>query len=170
MTKLLNRYIIFSVFAFLALQIYLPKVFVLGIPVYFFTLNYIFVLGILGINNKITVRHNIEKSYYIYLLACFISALGGNILHQVFHTETFLLLFKYFIPITVFSSVYYIRNKINLNFIKWLYFSQVLFIIITGAYVLYNHIAEPQSIRFLSGSYTQEYRLIGFYRVRLKRW
>ena len=42
------------------------------------------------------------------------------------------------------------------------FYSQIIFLLSTGCYVLYYHILDTPSIQILSGSYSQEYRLIGF--------
>ena len=94
----------------------------------------------------------------INFLSLFYSATNLN----DFDITSLLVLIKYTSYVGLISLAWYLRDEIKEKTLFLIYNSQVLFFILVGSYVLFNTLVFPQTLIFLSGSYTQEYRLIGF--------
>ena len=147
---------------YLCLQIFFPKISVAQIDLYpLETIELILILFLLT-KSKLAFNTLIEKTYFAYMLINLASVLRASFSIGFFEISTLMILIKYSIYISMFSIARYLKDYVNDHKLNTIYFYHIIFFTVVGAYVLFNHIIYPQSIMYLSGSYTQQYRLIGF--------
>ena len=150
------------VFAFTALQIFTPKISVLGVTTYAFTLPFA-LLCFIHFATRATIPNNqIFISYLALTFYQFTQGLAYSVYHRFFDIESFLLLFKYSLPLFLFMFVQRYYHLFNYKFLNSVYRSQILFCVVVVTYVLFNMFTSPMDLVRLSGEYSQTHRFIGF--------
>lgn len=158
----MNKLIFFITFSFVSLQIFLPKIYLFGVPIYFFTILYASLLFLLIFTNTQLQRHTILISYIYYVSYLALTTLISGMFHNFSVWSIFLYDLKYLLPLLLLPLIDRYHYIFNLHFLELVYRSQVTFCFIVFLYVVWNMVMTPLDITHLSGGYSQTHRFIGY--------
>lgn len=156
-TKLIAKYYIF----FLCLNIFLPKI-DLGFGQFYifdFTNSLLFVFLIC--RGKLFTHSIVISTYALFVFVCGLTFFVGLISFNIFDTTSFLRLIKFSLFILFLIIPYYIYRELTFGDLMKVLKYQLLFVALSGLYVVFHMIFYPKSISDYAWGYDNRYRLIG---------
>ena len=157
MTKLIARYYIL----FLCLNIFLPKIdFGFG-QFYVFDFVNIVLFGLLIARGRIFASSPVITTYTIFMVLGVLTFLVGLINFGFFDTTSFFRLLKFTFFLLFLVIPYYLYREYSFSDLMRVLNFQVLFVVLSGLYVVYHMIFAPMSASDYAWGYDNRYRLIG---------
>ncbi len=158
----MNKLVFIITFAFVSLQIFIPKIYLFGIPIYFFTILFIVLLFLIIASNAKINNHIILNSYIFYMIYLALTTLISGIVHNFPIWNILLYDFKYLLPLLLLPLISRYHYIFNSHFLELVYRSQIVFCGVVFFYVSWNMALTPLNIAELSGGYSQTHRFIGY--------
>jgi hypothetical protein len=143
-----------------ATVIFLPKI---GLSpshgIYFWEIMCLPLVGLIILTSKFNVRF--LHFFYLYCFISFLSFWLGWVIYQEPNWVWLLRLLKFSTLVSIVALPFLIRG-FKIQHVRLILNSQLFFVVIFGAYVIWHTFLYPISLTLLSGGYSPEYRLIGF--------
>ncbi|MDV3308344.1 MAG: O-antigen ligase family protein [Cyclobacteriaceae bacterium] len=156
-TRLIAQYYLL----FLCLNIFLPKIdFGFG-QFYVFDFVNILLFGLLIARGRIFANSPVITTYALFMVLGILTFVVGMINFSFFDATSFFRLLKFTLFLLFLVIPYYLYREYSFKDLMRVLNFQVLFVVLSGLYVVYHMIFQPMSASDYAWSYDNRYRLIG---------
>jgi hypothetical protein len=110
---------------------------------------------------KLFINSPVILTYIAFILLSYLTFAVGYLNFDFFDSTSFFRLVKFTLFILFLTLPYYIYREYSFKDLVKITKYQVLFILLSGLYVIYHMVFQPQSITDYAWGYDNRYRLIG---------
>lgn len=142
--------------------VFTPKLDVGIATVYLFEPIFLLTILCLLVADKLKFNTNIERSYCAYIALTALTYLEGPLYTGHFDITPALLIVKYSLFIMMMQIARYVNSAVSDRILIKIIYSQVIFVVSAGLYVVYNMVVNPISLGDMIWDYSPLYRLVGF--------
>jgi hypothetical protein len=157
-----RSFVLIVVILYASTTIFTPKIGIFWGPVYFFEPIFLVTVSYLIAKGRLVYSSRIETTYFVFVILTLLTYFQGPVYTGEIDVKAFFLIVKFSMFVMMIPVVRYLNGAVTDRIFFLVFYSQILFVLLFGSYVVFNMLVNPINLEEMSFGYSTTHRLIGF--------